>query len=539
MLWAALHFPNLALDGVLRRHPHPERPLALVAGPAQRRVLVAVNPAAARHGLRVGQALAAAHALCADFAMVEHDGAEVARWREFLAAWAYRYSSQVTIAFDETLALEVEASLGLFGPWPRFERQLRADLDALGFSHRIALAPNARAAWVLAGVQDGIGIPHAATLDTALARVPVGRARVESKVADALHAMGLRRLGQLFAAPRESLAKRFGPRLLDHLDRMRGATDPFDLYRPPDRFDLRIELGHEVESSQALLFPLRRMTADLAAFLAGRDGGVQRFVLHLEHEGHADTEVVVGMLAAERNPALLFELARGRLEQARIPAPVRGLRLRADELPPFVPAGRELFDDRPAQSVPWATLRERLRARLGDEAVHALEAVEDHRPERAWRRVAMPVAGRRKAAAPRDARAVALESGSNPSVRPGRRAEGPKSKSSLINSVRPERRAEGPKSKDVHGSFDSAASPLRSGRTEEWLRPTWLLHHPVPLRGRVRVLAGPERVESGWWDSDDVRRDYYVVETQEGQRAWAFRAAGEAAGGFMLHGWFA
>ena len=44
---------------------------------------------------------------------------------------------------------------------------------------------------------------------------------------------------------------------------------------------------------------------------------------------------------------MLFELARGRLEQARIPAPVRGFRLVAEELPPFVPAGRELFDERP------------------------------------------------------------------------------------------------------------------------------------------------------------------------------------------------
>src|SRR6476659_9621408 len=167
MLWACIHFPQLALDGVLRRHPHPGQPLALVTGPAQKRVLAAVNPAAARQGLHAGQALAAAHALLADFAMVEHDADEVARWRDFLAAWAYRYSSQVTQAFDEALVLEIGASLRLFGPWPRFERQLRDDLDALGFTHRIAVAPNARAAWVLAGAQDGLAITHAGTLDTA------------------------------------------------------------------------------------------------------------------------------------------------------------------------------------------------------------------------------------------------------------------------------------------------------------------------------------------------------------------------------------
>jgi protein ImuB len=472
MLWACIHLPTLALDGVLRRHPQPDAPLALVGGPAQRRVLVAVNAAAARPGLHAGQPLAAAHALLADFATVEHDPDELARWRDFLAAWAYRYSSQVLACFDDAIVLEVQASLRLFGPWPLFERRLRADLRELGFGHRIAVAPNPRAARVLAGVQDGVAIVHEARLQGALSRIPVARAGLAPKQAEALHAMGLRRLGQLFAAPRDALGKRFGTGLLQHLDRLRGAPDPLVAYAPPDRFDLRIELAYEIERSQALLFPLRRMTADLGAYLAGRDGGVQRFVVHLEHEGHADTEVAIGLLAAERDPALLFDLARSRLEQAAIPAPVRGMRLVAAQLPPFVPAGRELFDERPAQAMPWELLRERLRARLGEDAVHGLAVHEDHRPEQAWRRVPLPAASRQ---------------------------------------------------------------PLPSAP-----RPTWLLQRPIPLRGHaLRLQAGPERVESGWWDGGDVRRDYYVVATGEGQQAWAFRPAGGTDGPLMLQGWFA
>ena len=52
------------------------------------------------------------------------------------------------------------------------------------------------------------------------------------------------------------------------------------------------------------------------------------------------------------------------------------------------------------------------------------------------------------------------------------------------------------------------------------------------------ILAGPERIESGWWDGGDMRRDYYVVQTREGQRAWAFLVPG-SNDGWMLHGWFA
>jgi len=71
-------------------------------------------------------------------------------------------------------------------------------------------------------------------------------------------------------------------------------------------------------------------------------------------------------------------------------------------------------------------------------------------------------------------------------------------------------------------------------------RPTWLLQRAIPLRDRAQhIVAGPERVESGWWDGGDVRRDYYVVETGTGQRAWAYRGVGETDTPLMLHGWFA
>lgn len=471
MRWACLLLPQLALDGVLRRHSAPEAPIILVSGPTQRRVLHAVNPAARALGLRPGLSLAAAQALASGFATVEHDPDDAERWRQLLAAWAYRFSSQVSTGFAHAVVLEVGHSLKLFGPWPRFEAQLRDELRELGFRHRIVAAPNPHAARVLANVHDGLAVDEA-TLATALGQMPVERAGLPREVALALSRMGLRKLRQVFALPRDAIVRRFPKAVLQHLDTLRGdIAPPLAWHRPPDLFESRIEFEHEVESNQALLFPLRRLTADLATFLAGRDGGVQRFTLTLEHERMAPSKVAVGLLAPERAPAMLFELARSRLLQAQVPAAVRGLGLVAHELPPFVPAARDLFDPRPQQAVPWTQLRERLRARLGDAAVHGVALQADHRPERAT----------------------------------------------------------------VDG--DAPRKPAHIPTTP---RPGWLLPSPVPLRDhRLRVLAGPERIESGWWDGGDLRRDYYLVETSQGQRAWAFRIAGEQAGPFMLHGWFA
>lgn len=470
MLWVCVLFPQLALDGVLRNRTDADAPLALLSGTPQRRVLQAVNPAARALGLKPGQSLIAAQAMSRAFTTAEYDLALIERWQQFLAAWAYGFSSQVSLHYPRCLLLEVHSSLALFGPWPRLEARLREELRTLGFGHRITLAPNPAAARVLANVHDGLAVTDTDSLYHVLESIPVERLGLPRDVASAFARMGLRTLKQILALPRDGLARRFCAETLRHLDTLLGHRPlALEFHRPPDLFDARIELNFEVESHQALLFPLRRLTADLAAYLAGRDSGVQRFTLHLEHRQLADSQVPVGLLSAERDPAMLFELTRGRLEHLQLPAPVLAVRLIARELPTFVPEHRELFDERPQQSLPWEQLRERLRARLGDDAVQGLAAHADHRPECAWQ--SQPV-----------------------------------TRNALPSDITP--------------------------------RPGWLLAEPKPLHeASLRVLAGPERIESGWWDGGDVRRDYYLVETRTGQRGWAFRSTD--GGPLLLHGWFA
>ncbi len=70
-------------------------------------------------------------------------------------------------------------------------------------------------------------------------------------------------------------------------------------------------------------------------------------------------------------------------------------------------------------------------------------------------------------------------------------------------------------------------------------RPAWLL--PKPKRcdiGRYEILAGPERIESGWWDGRDCRRDYFIVRDAHGSTLWAFHEY-KPRRGWYLHGIFA
>lgn len=373
------------MDTLLRQQPDPDARHVLVSGPAQRRVLHAVSPAAKAVGLSRGMPLATAQLLVEDLHVHVHDTAQEAEARTLLAMWAYGFSSQVSLALPHAIVLEVARSRTLFGDWPALSRRLSSELDEMGIRHRLVAAPNPQAAWVLARLHRQLGVDERHLVD-ALAQVPIERSGLPPEAIATLARSGLRRLRQVFALPRTSLARRFSPDVLAHLDALR-ADDaaPMQLFAPPDRFEGRIEFEAEVESSQALQFPLRHLTGDLAIFLACRDGGVQRFTLVFEHERHPPSTLVIGLLAPEREKAMLFELARSRLEQLRLPAATRGLRLVAEELPPFVPAARDLFDTRPQQAVPWTQLRERLRARLGDASVQDVVLHADYRPERATR----------------------------------------------------------------------------------------------------------------------------------------------------------
>ncbi|HEX7349208.1 MAG TPA: DNA polymerase Y family protein [Rhodanobacteraceae bacterium] len=470
MTWACVLLPSLALDGALRHQPPRTQPFALVAGPVAQRRLVAINAQARDAGLHAGQRLAEAEAICRNLATAEHDPRRLASDLDLIAAWAYRFSSAVAQVPPHAIVLEVGKSLHLFGPWPQLARRLHEELAALGFQHRIALAPNPCAAKVLAGMRDGARVFASAELPRALAHIPVARAGLPDGAAAALAGMGIRTLGQLLALPRAGLQRRFGLELVTSLERLLGERPhAFAPYQPPDHFAGRIEWAFEVSRHTMLLFPLKRLVGDLAAFVATRDGGVQQFMLRLEHEHAAPTDITVGLLSPERDAAALFDVAKLRLERVTLDRPVTALGVIAEALPPFVPAGHDLFDARPANALPWEQLRERLRARLGETAVHGVAVDPDPRPERA--------------------------SVNNDSA-----------------------------------DADPVALPPR---------PTWLLARPIPLRGPApRILAGPERLETGWWDGDDIRRDYYVLELANGQRAWAFAAPGER-GPFMLHGWFA
>jgi len=62
--------------------------------------------------------------------------------------------------------------------------------------------------------------------------------------------------------------------------------------------------------------------------------------------------------------------------------------------------------------------------------------------------------------------------------------------------------------------------------------PTWFRYRNEEYI--VARAAGPERLETGWWRSGGIRRDYFRVLTESGQQFWMFRDLD--TGEWRLHG---
>jgi protein ImuB len=478
MLWVALFLPELSLQ-LARRGVPDGSPLVVSDGPGNRPTVVAANAAAREAGVAPGMALAAAQALAGNLQVMPRDPAREEAALDNLAGWAGQFTPKVVIEPHAGVLLEVAGSLKLFGGLAQLLTRIREGARRLGYRAVSGVAPTPLAAYWLARVR--VALPgvrsctEPAYLAERLADLPLDLLGWQAETVALLRELGIKRLKDCLALPRDGLARRFGPELVALLDRALGLRpDPRPAYVPPERFASRIELPAEIEHVEGLLFPLRRLLHELEGFLCGRGAGVQQLALVAEHTRHGRSRLTLGLTAPERNSARLLALLHEQLMRVQFPGAVVAIGLHADILLPYTPQNTSFLPDAATQTTHWRHLAERLRARLGEERVFALQALDDHRPEHAWR-----------------VRHAFL-----------RRGEG----------------------QGVRGGCNSSTAPSP--------RPLWLLTAPKALasredrpeyRGPLALLAGPERIEAGWWDGRRVGRDYYVARTRRGELVWVYR----------------
>jgi protein ImuB len=200
------------------------------------------------------------------------------------------------------------------------------------------------------------------------------------------------------------------------------------------------------------------------------------------------------------------------LARVTLPAPVLYLRLRSLQTQPLGGESHSLLPEDVRKGDSLHQTLERLAARLGAHSVQCATPQADHRPERMQRWQPWRADTARKESK------GAMKSGAAGAVSTRARSQ-----------------------KDSEN--ESAVLPTAD------LYPTWLL--PVPQRlmvrqsiphyhGELTLLAGPQRLETGWLEGEPALRDYYMARSPQAGLVWVYRerlAAADAA--WFLHGLFA
>ena len=479
MLWVALELPALPLQ-LLERASESTTPLVVSEGPSQRPIVACANATAHAAGVREGMTVAAAQALAGALRCIARNEAAEREALERLAGWAAQFTPAVSLE-PSGLVLEVSDSLRLFGGLGRPLAALRDGVRRLGFTATLGIAPTPLAARVFARAEArGIAVRGCTTmadLPARLADLPLFLLAWPGRTPDLLADLGILRARDALALPRSGFAQHFGPEALAILDRLAGRVpDPRLPYEPPARYRARLELPAQADGVEAILFPLRRLLAEMEGTLRGRGAGVQGLDLVLEHAGRRSTRLALAFANPEREADFILAIARERLGRTQLPESTVALRLVADRLQPCAPREASWLPGREEKAVGRARLIERLSARLGNDRVFGIALADDHRPERGW---CSSTAGPR-------------------------------------------------------GAWDGGA------------RPAWLLNRPQrlvageagpSLQGRLDLVAGPERIETGWWDGEPVSRDYFVAANPGGETYWIYRERREP-GAWYLHGVF-
>ncbi len=477
MRWLGFYFPQLPLD--VFASDGEAVPLAVTRRDGGRDVIDRCNSLAREQGICAGMPLPGALALLPGLQARQRDRNRERQAMEALAGWAWQYSSR--ISFDPLLMLlEAGASLKLFGGFSALLEQMHQDQPCMDCLQHWALAPSPMAASLLARVRPGACIHDRGQLVEQLADIPLQNLTQNSRTLELMRGIGLSSIGDCLGLPRPELARRVGPELMLLLDRLLCRTpDPRPLWHPPEVFSQRLLLLSEINHASALLFPARRLVASLCGFLRGRGGVVQHLQWRFLHRDAEPTLMEQGLLRPSREVEHILELFRQSLERLELSGAVMEMELQVADWQALQEDADDLFPC--GQGVQDEKFLERLRARLGSEAVRGIQVQADHRPERAW------------------------------------------------CYCEPMETAE-------------TGGRVSAGHARQ---PVWLLPRPQLLslrhgrpwyEGELQLQEFSQRMESGWWDGEDVQRDYYRASTPVGRQLWIYRE--RRSGNWFLQGFF-
>ncbi|WP_299889699.1 DNA polymerase Y family protein [uncultured Ruegeria sp.] len=467
----SLWFPRLASDQILRRCPSGG-PFALTLKQSNINRLYCLNGQATQQGLHPGMPYSDARAFCPNLQTAPVDLLQGQRFLQILCRWATRYCPWVGLEGRDGLVLDISGSTHLFGGEKEMLSDMRTRLTRAGLSVQIGLADTRAAAWALAHHGEGLAPPG--DMLAALQNLPVAALQLDEKTSTALTRLGLRKIGDLAAAPRAPLTRRFGPDVLRRLDQAVGQQpEGITPVADPPHYGVRMTLPEPIGLISDVMAGTERLLTRLCAKLKAQEMGARGLTMTLRRVDQDHQEVELRLARPLRDPHRILPLFERGLAEVDAGFGIDQLRLEATQVE-ALPA-QQLTHVSAGRKGHLEDLITRIGTRIGLTNIQRFLPADSHIPERSF--------------------IIAPAAYSDP----------------------------------ASGWTCTNPRPLRLFPPE----PLMIAEPHPPERFRWRRMSlttaratGPERIAPEWWLEDDNwrsgLRDYWRVETTQGRRLWLF-----------------
>ncbi|MEM1374029.1 MAG: DUF6504 family protein [Pseudomonadota bacterium] len=539
----ALWFPRLGAERVLRRARGTlTAPLAIVREVGNLQLLASLSEEASAEGLSAGQPLRDALAMCPALLTERENAPAEATFLGHLQRWAGKFSPWVSRSGEAGLFVDLTGSAHLFGGEEGVADLVESDCARFHLTVQLGIADTPGAAWALARYA-GQGVGTSRTGDAidqeayatrsravkrrnwekggaapkvvplrarqariaapgatrqALATLPVAALRLPEDTVTELNRVGLRRIEDVLNQPRAPLVRRYGQVLGQRIDQALGLlAEPISPARPPLTFSCRLTLPEPIGLEADVEAAVDKMLPTLARRLAEAGRGARRLRLEAYRADGTRQSVEVGLARPSALPDRMRPLLKMKIAELDAGFGIDLLRLVASGHEPVRPEQHRRL---PGERAPEAVndiddLVGRLGARIGLDAITRRHPASSHIPEKS---------------------ALTLVAAYSEPATDWPREHPPRPLTLF----------------DVE---------LVDAPEEPTLPPSFR------WRGRTfhtKAARGPERIAPEWWlDERPWRtgtRDYWQVETREGERLWLYYAHGAAqTGGWFCHGVFA
>lgn len=471
-----LWLPCLPLERLSRKgDPRSNGPFAIICELKNAWRVVNANALALEQGVAPGQSLADGRAICPNLLTEPADPVREKALLQALRRWADQLSPVVALQEPDVLMLDIQGCAHLFGGEPDMAMHATQRLSDLGFTVRAGIADTRLAALALAKYgSEKISIAPAGDTAQSLIELPIEALECDPPALKGLKRAGFKTLGQLFAVKSADLARRYGVGLTKARAALLGhEPDPVRLSAMEPAFAARMSLPEPVGLHSDLQNVLHRLSSRICEQLKDRGQGARRFHLVVRCADSGEHKLQIGFAKPCAEPENILQQFSYKLDKLKLVFGADWFRLWANQVEALHPRQSEFTRHELNDAEEISQIISTIGNRIGFDRLERFIPRESHIPEYS-------------------AQTVEAATSSSPDSWPASRLLRP------ILLYDPPKRLEISKPGRPPAAFAFAGTEYC-----------------------IKAAQGPERLTPEWWRNEDGRtRDYWKVQTCEGQRFW-------------------